>query len=224
MQVLQCQNLGKSFGSGRTYQLVLDNVSLSFERGERCVIVGPSGSGKTTLLSILGCLLSPSTGTVQILDRPVDFRRSKELVQIRRSQIGFVFQSPRLLPFVNIEENLLLVARNLGVNCPEGRRRVTSLLDRLGLTSIRGRPPEEVSGGERQRVAIARSLLSRPPILLADEPTASLDWANGERVMQLLVQLATEHQSLLIIVTHDVRIMPFMQRVVRMDSGKVTEE
>jgi putative ABC transport system ATP-binding protein len=224
MAILECRRVSKSFGTGRARQLVLDDVSLSFDRAQLCALLGPSGSGKTTLLSILGCLLSPSSGDLTIQGSPVSFRQPGELVRLRRSTIGFVFQHSQLLPFLTIEENLLIVARNLGLDRRERRRRASELLDELGLTHIRGRPPDEASGGERQRVAVARAVLNRPPIVLADEPTASLDWVNGQRVMELLVRLATEARSLLLVVSHDPRILPFVERVIRVDSGKVGEE
>jgi len=224
MSVLKCNKLSKSFGSGRTQQVVLQDVTLSFDRGERCVLLGPSGSGKTTLLSILGCLLAPSTGSVEILDRQVDFARPGDLVEIRRTRIGFIFQHAQLLPFATIEENLSIVADNLGLGRQEQRRRVSRLLEEVGLTSIRRRKPAETSGGERQRIAVARALLNSPPILLADEPTASLDWSNGERIMELLVEMSTRHQALLLIVTHEPRIMPFVDRCLHVDLGKVFEQ
>ncbi len=219
--ILRCENLTKYFGTAQSRQVVLESVSLDFRAGETCALLGPSGSGKTTLISIFGCLLSPCGGTVTINGKMVKYRSKGRLATIRRRQIGFVFQQSQLLPFLNVYDNLFFTGRNAGISSCELRSRIESLLERLGIQHLRTKRPNAASGGERQRVAVARALLHRPPILLADEPTAALDWENGRNVVELLVGVARSEQSLLITVTHDPRVANFFDRRLTMDSGRV---
>ena len=223
MMIVECRQLGRTYGAGRAAQVALTDVSLQFERGEICSILGPSGSGKTTLLSILGCLLAPTRGELWVENVRVDHARPRQLVRLRRRLIGFVFQQARLLPFLSIEENLRLVGRNSGLPRQDLSRRIDRLLDELSLADVRNRSPDEASVGERQRASIARAILHRPPIVLADEPTASLDWPTGRRVMELLIQQAREEKALLIIVTHDPRAAALTHRSICIDSGKVLD-
>ncbi|MCY2993424.1 MAG: ABC transporter ATP-binding protein [Planctomycetota bacterium] len=221
--VIECTNITKDFGSGHTRQAVLAGVSLRFGAGESCVLLGPSGSGKTTLLSILGCLLSPTDGQLRLRGELVPFRSKGRLAWLRRRHIGFVFQQAQLLPFLTIEENLTAVGQNAGLDRRTLRNRVNELLDVLGLQDLRRKSPLQASGGERQRVAVARALVHWPPIILADEPTAALDWANGQNVVRLLAEQTQRMQSLLIAVTHDTRLVPMFQRTLRIDSGRIVE-
>jgi putative ABC transport system ATP-binding protein len=218
---LRCEGLAKHFGKGPSKQTVLDQVSLEFRAGERCALLGPSGSGKTTLISILGCLVSPTSGTVEIAGANVDYRSKGKLSSLRREKIGFVFQSAQLLPFLTVYDNLYLAGRNAGVGAKELSLRIGQLLERLGVSHLRQKSPNSLSGGERQRIAVARAVVHRPPILLADEPTASLDWQNGRKVVELLVDSARINNSLLITVTHDPRVAEHFDRHLTMDSGKV---
>lgn len=222
--VLQCERLTKSYGDGEIAERVLEEVSLSFHAGEACLLLGPSGSGKTTLLSIFGCLLTPSSGTVRMSGQPVDFSSPRALEELRRKQIGFVFQHAQMLPFLTVEENLAVVGRNAGMEQEEVGARITTLFDRLGLNAVRRKEPGQVSGGQRQRVAIARALLHQPPIVLADEPTAALDWHNGQTVVELLVEQSRKAGAMLIVVTHDIRLLPHFDRVMGIESGQVLEK
>jgi putative ABC transport system ATP-binding protein len=221
--VLECLGVCKTYGQGALAEDVLIDVSLSLERGQACVLLGPSGSGKTTLLSILGCLLCPSAGELRIDGRTVDHRWAGALTALRRRSIGFVFQHAQLLPFLTMEENVAVVGRNAAPAGADLGRRVGELLERLGIDTLRHKKPHQASGGQCQRVAIARALVHRPPILLADEPTAALDWANGETVIRLLIEQARREGALLIAVTHDTRMVPWFDRVFHLDSGRLSE-
>lgn len=220
---LVCEDLEKTFGTGPLAQRVLTGVSMTLGEGQKCAVVGPSGSGKTTLLSIIGCMLSPSGGQVTLAGRPINYASSRELVELRRRSIGFVFQQAQLLPFLSLRENL----RMIGINCGVGREvvdsRILEVSQRLGIEPILHKKPAQVSGGQRQRVAIARAVLHRPLLLLADEPTAALDWENGVAAVQLLVEQAALENSLLITVTHDTRLLPHFDRVLRIEGGRVFE-
>lgn len=224
MSALACHYLSKTYGRGDLAETALSGVSLECQRGEACVLLGPSGSGKTTLLSILGCLLSPTSGKVEIEGQQVPHGQPGKLIALRRHKIGFVFQHAQLLPFLNVERNLSVVARNAGLSRRDISLRIGELTETLGIAPYRHRKPAELSGGQRQRVAIARALLHRPPILLADEPTAALDWENGQAAIRLLIEQARAENSLLIVVTHDMRLVPLFDRVIRMESGRVLSD
>jgi ABC-type lipoprotein export system ATPase subunit len=223
LPVLECRNVSKVYGAGLPAEVALKEVSLSFAAGQTCLVLGPSGSGKTTLLSILGCLLSPSTGEVRIRGTPVDHMSPSGLARVRKRHLGFVFQHAQLLPFLTVEENLTLVGRNAGIPIPEVKQRVKELMGQLGIGSIGKKLPRQASGGQCQRVAVARAVLHRPPIVLADEPTAALDWRNGEAVVRLLIEQARTEGTLLVTVSHDVRLAGQFDRVFHMDSGTLIE-
>jgi putative ABC transport system ATP-binding protein len=220
---LACHNLTKTYGRGALAERALADVTLAFRRAETCVMLGPSGSGKTTLLSIMGCLLSPTNGTVEIDGTAIDFSSPARLTRLRRMTIGFVFQHAQLLPFLSVRENLGIVLRNSGIASRDSGDRLAVVLERLGITDYAHRKPGELSGGQRQRVAIARAVLHRPRIILADEPTAALDWENGQAAMRLLVEQAKADEALLVTVTHDTRLLELFDRVIRLEAGKVLE-
>lgn len=217
--VLQAEALTKSYGEGALAEPVLRGASLTLAAGETAVLLGPSGSGKTTLLSILGGLLAPTGGTLALAGRPVDFSDPEHLGELRRTHLGFVFQHAQLLPFLTVEENLALVARNAGMTARAVAARIATLLDQLGLSALRDKRPGQLSGGQRQRVAIARALLHEPAVVLADEPTAALDWTHGSGVIDLLVTQARQAGSALLVVTHDTRLIPRFDRVFAMAQG-----
>ena len=219
--ILECHNVTKLFGTGHAAQRALDGVSLACRRGETCALLGPSGSGKTTLLSVIGCMLSPSSGEMKIDGAPVHFRRKGRLLRIRRSYIGFVFQHAQLLPFLTMRENLVIVGENAGLGYRRSVQRAEDLLDRLGVADLRHKKPAAASGGERQRVSVARAMIHSPPILLADEPTAALDWENGQKVVELLTAQAKSENAALITVTHDTRLVPMFDRALHIDSGRL---
>ena len=222
--MLECTNIKKSFGKGHLAQEVLRGVDLAFEPGQTCVLLGPSGSGKTTLLSILGCLLTPCSGQVVIHGRAVNHARKADMIGLRRSQIGFVFQQGQLLPFLSMEENVRIVGRNAGLRRPEINTRIDELMTRVDVTHLRRKTPRQTSRGEKQRVAIVRALVHRPKIILADEPTAALDWENGKAVVELLTEIARREKTVLLTVTHDVRLGGMFARRFHIDQGKVSEE
>lgn len=220
---LSCLNLAKHYGEGEMAEPVLKAVTLNIQRGEACVLIGPSGSGKTTLLSILGCLLTPSGGELHIAGERVDFTSPRALGELRRTRLGFVFQHAQLLPFLTVEDNLRVVGRNAGLADDDLKVRLNLLVTRLGLEAMRGKKPDKLSGGQRQRVAIARAMLHQPAILLADEPTAALDWHNGENVTDLLIEQAQAAGAALVVVTHDTRLLPKFDRVFSIEDGRVME-
>lgn len=221
--ILECAAVRHVFGKGDLAEEVLRDVSVAFQPGEVCVLMGPSGSGKTTLLSILGCLLAPTAGRLHLAEQEINFRARGVLTRIRRERIGFIFQQSQLLPFLTAVENLEVVERNAGVPAGQLRSRIEDLFERLDITGVRHKRPEQMSGGQRQRVAIARALLTRPPILLADEPTASLDWHHGEAAVRLLVERAKAEGAFLLTVTHDARLLPLFPRRLHIDCGRLVE-
>jgi ABC-type lipoprotein export system ATPase subunit len=221
--VLECRGISKVYGSGTFADPVLKDVSFSLDRGQACALLGPSGSGKTTLLSILGCLLTPSSGELRIGDQAVDHRSGRMLGELRRTRIGFVFQHAQLLPFLSMDENLRVIGRNSGIAEADLNIRVNSLAGRLGIDNLLDKKPDHASGGQRQRVAIARALIHSPPIIFADEPTAALDWTNGETVIRLLTDQARIEQALLLTVTHDTRLLSFFDRVFQLEDGRLVE-
>jgi putative ABC transport system ATP-binding protein len=219
--ILECQQISKVYGTGALAERILTDVSLTFRQGETCILLGPSGSGKTTLLSILGFLLSPTSGQLRIQDRVVDYRSQRALSPLRRDLVGFVFQQAQLLPFLTMEGNLKLVGQNVGLSQAELARRIHDIMQALGIEHLKKKKPPDASGGQKQRVAIARALLHRPAIILADEPTAALDWQNGAAAVRLLVEQAKTHRALLITVTHDTRLIPMFDRVLQMEGGRI---
>ena len=222
--ILECVDVRHIFGRGELAEEVLRGATVAFRAGETCVLMGPSGSGKTTLLSILGFLLTPTAGHVLLEGQTVDYKVRGQLGRLRREKIGFVFQHAQLLPFLTVAENLEVVGRNAGMPAKALGRRVDKLLARLDIAGMKHKRPDQLSGGQRQRVAIARALLHRPPILLADEPTAALDWQNGEAAVRLLVEQAQAEGSLLLVVSHDVRLLPLFGRCLRIVEGRLCEE
>jgi ABC-type lipoprotein export system ATPase subunit len=219
--VLIGEDLVLVYGTGPAAQPVLSGASVRLARGEACALLGPSGSGKTTLLSILGCLLTPTAGRLCVLDGPVPWGAPRGLTRLRRETIGFVFQQANLLPFLSVADNVRVVGRNSGVRGRDLESRVGELLDRLGIGSVASKRPAEVSTGQRQRAAIARALVHRPAVILADEPTAALDWDAGYAAVKLLADHARSSGAGLLVVTHDARLVGLFDRVFRIDHGKV---
>lgn len=219
--VLETKDVSKVFQEGRQAVEVLRNVSLRIEAGEVVALEGPSGSGKTTLLSIMGCILSPTSGTVSIEGRPIDQTRPAELRHARRRAIGFVFQQFNLFPSLSALENVEYALNVKGTAGPRARIEAAEALERVGLGDRLGFLPRDLSGGQKQRVAIARALAGRPAILLADEPTANLDTTAGEQVLDLFRTLAKEEERGLVIVTHDPKVRRVADRVVAIRDGRL---
>lgn len=221
---VECHQIIKEYGSGGLSEKVLQGVSLRVESGEACLLMGPSGSGKSTLLSILGCMLTPTSGRLTVAGQAVPSGSSAAaLAALRARRLGFVFQHAQLLPFLNVQDNLLLAGRNAGVDRSTLDERIGRLMRDLDIEATRFKRPRQLSGGQRQRAAVARSLLNAPSLLLADEPTAALDWNSAQAVVRLLVDQARGHGAGLVAVTHDPRLIPHFDRVLEIDSGVLRE-
>lgn len=222
-EVLKAEGVCKSYDQGAQSVTVLRGVSLTLNRGEVVSLEGPSGSGKTTLLSILGCLLSPTSGRVVVEGRLVD-GSNEVLPQIRRRSIGFVFQQFNLFGALNARENVEYALNLKGFRGTPARREADELLDAVGLSDRRGFLPRDLSGGQKQRVAIARALAGGAPILLADEPTASIDAETVDQILELFLKLAREQQRALLIVTHDSRVRRIADRTLLIRDGLLQTE
>jgi putative ABC transport system ATP-binding protein len=221
---LEAEDVKVTYGSGPAAVPALRKVSLSFAPGRLVLVMGPSGSGKTTLLSALGCILLPDQGDVRVQGQSVKGLSDSQRVDLRRHSIGYVFQAFRLFRALSALDNLLLALDVAGHERGQARARAEQGLAAVGLADKARLKPGELSGGEKQRVAIARALINDPPIVLADEPTASLDWRSGEGVATMLLKIAQEQGKLVVVVTHDPRMTPFGQRIVKMEDGCVVED
>jgi putative ABC transport system ATP-binding protein len=223
--VLEATDVFKEFQEGRGEVVqVLRGVSLSLARGEIVGLEGPSGSGKTTLLSILGCILTASSGRVVVDGEDADPRRPARLPAIRRKSIGFVFQQFNLFPALTALENVEYALNVKGVDGSDARREAERVLDAVGLSDRRHFLPRDLSGGQKQRVAIARALSGRSPILLADEPTANLDSQIGAQVLELFRALAKKEHRALLVVTHDPKVRSICDRMLRIRDGQVAAD
>ncbi len=211
----------KEFVEGDKVTVVLDGVNFFAARGEFLMLVGPSGSGKTTLLSIVGCALRPTSGAVRLYGEDVARLSEAELPALRRSHIGFIFQGHNLVASMSATENVVFQMQLRGYGRSESLREAQRLLERVGLEKERDRLPRDMSGGQRQRVAIARAVAGAPPLILADEPTASLDHKTGGIVVELLRNLADEGGHTVVVVTHDPRIFKFADRIEYMQDGHI---
>jgi putative ABC transport system ATP-binding protein len=207
------------YGSGETAVTALDRVDFRVEAGEVVALMGPSGSGKTTLLMILGCLLHPSAGTVEVEGRPLAGLSAPQLARLRLGRMGFIFQSYNLFPALTAAENVRVALELKGRDLSEA----AELLGQVGLGARLHNFPAQLSGGEKQRVAIARALAGDPHILLADEPTAALDSVNGRAVVRLLASLAHDQARAVVVVTHDPRIGELTDRIVHIEDGRIQD-
>jgi putative ABC transport system ATP-binding protein len=217
---IQVRNLTKTYDN-RTF--ALNGAFLDVHHGEVMLLKGPSGSGKTTLLSIMGCILRPTSGAVWINGREVAHLPEQQLPEVRLHNIGFIFQGFNLFPTLSAAENVELALGLKGVRRAEARKRARNLLDQVGLEAKYDSFPADLSGGQKQRVAIARALAGEPGIILADEPTASLDSNSGRSIMELMTGLAHNQDRAIVIVTHDTRIEQFADRTVHISDGQLYE-
>ena len=218
---LEVKDLVKTFALDGTTINAVDHVSFQVKSGEFVALVGPSGSGKTTMLSILAALLSPTSGQVSIDGHDLSQMNEKRRVQLRREKIGFTFQANNLIPFLTARENVEFMLRLNGKADKAGRLRSEEILSRLGLNDRLHNLPAQLSGGQQQRVAIARALIHNPSVVLADEPTASLDTERAFQVVETFAHLVHENNRAGIIVTHDLRMCQYVDRVLQMQDGKL---
>ena len=219
MSVLSANTVTKTFTEGKQTVPVLRGISLSVAKGEIVALEGPSGSGKTTLLSILGCILTPTDGSVVVDGTPVDARNERQLPGVRRRSIGFVFQQFNLFPALTALENVEYALSIKGMKGPAVRKEAERVLDAVGLSDRKKFLPRDLSGGQKQRVAIARALGGSPAVLLADEPTANLDTTVGLQVLDMFRDLAKKEGRGLLIVTHDPKVRPYADRVLTISDG-----
>jgi putative ABC transport system ATP-binding protein len=222
MIALEAVDVTKIYGTGVNAVTAVDNVSMGIRRGEFVGLVGPSGSGKTTMLAMLAGLLKPSHGQLIIAGKDIGRISEAKRTKFRGQYIGFSFQSNNLVPFLTAQENVELMLRLNGKLDRQGRQRAKDLLERLGLGERLKNRPGQLSGGQQQRVAIARALIHEPEVVLADEPTASLDTERAHQVVQTFAELIHEQNRAGIMVTHDLRMCKYVDRVIQMMDGKVS--
>lgn len=223
---IRIENLRKVYGHGDTAVEALKNVNMQVAPGEVVGLVGPSGSGKSTLLKCLGAIIEPTSGRMTLGEEVIydNGWKTPDLRALRRDRIGFVFQAPYLIPFLDVVDNVALLPMLAGLPNAEARARALELLTALDVHHRAAAMPSQLSGGEQQRVAIARGLINRPPVILADEPTAPLDSERAMAVMRILNEMAEKYQTAIIIVTHDEKIIPTFKRIYHIRDGITSEE
>jgi putative ABC transport system ATP-binding protein len=222
--VLEADNIVQFLGQGAGRVQALKGVSLSLKGGELVLLMGPSGSGKTTLLSILGCLMTPASGTVRLAGRSIEGADPEALAKLRRDHIGFIFQSYHLFPTLTAEENIRIALDVRGDSTRRAVEAARNVLARVGLGHKRKSRPLELSGGEQQRIAVARAIVGNAKAILADEPTGALDTENGRAIMTLLADIAKDPTRAVLVVTHDPRILPFADRIIHIEDGRIVGE
>jgi putative ABC transport system ATP-binding protein len=223
--VLDARGLTKTFGSGHTEVTAVRDASLTVARGEIVALLGPSGAGKSTLLTLLGLIRPPTMGHIDI-DGITVFANDRFRVNVRRfrrERLGFVFQKANLIPFLTAEENVRLAMEINDHSARAATRRAWELLDYLGVKERADHLPSKLSGGEQQRVAVARALANKPALILADEPTAALDSVRGRQVMELFARVAHEHRAGVMVVTHDHRALDVFDRTLEMEDGRIKD-
>jgi putative ABC transport system ATP-binding protein len=222
---LQAQNITRTFGQGETLTTAVRDVSLELRAGEVSLLMGPSGSGKSTLMANLSALLRPDQGQVLALGHDLWQMDDRERERFRLVHYGFIFQGYNLFPALSARQQLELVLRwGEGATGREARRRADQMLSLLGLGKKASLRPDQLSGGEKQRVAIGRALIKEPTFCFADEPTSALDWAHGEQVIELLRAAARDREATVLIVAHDVRILPYADRLFQLEDGNLVAD
>lgn len=220
---IQVENLVKIYGEGDTGVEALKDIDLGVRKGEVFAIMGPSGSGKTTLLMIIGLVTKPTNGRVVLDGQEIYNDKNVDLQRLRREKIGFIFQFSNLIPFLTARENVLIPLDLIGIKGGKAKRRAMELLDYLGMAERADHLPEQLSGGEKQRVAIARALANNPKVILADEPTASLDTERALSVMHMLKTVAKEQGTAILIVTHDERMTGEVDGLIKLLDGRIAD-
>jgi len=223
MEVAKVEKVTRVYKVGETETQALRGIDLTIESGEFTALVGPSGSGKTTLLQILGCLDQPTTGKVFINGNEVTSLNRNQRAELRKENLGFIFQFFALIPTLTAYENIELPLLLKGVNLTERKERVNALLKAVDLMDHAHHRPDQMSGGQQQRVAAARALATRPAMVLADEPTANLDTANGQQLMEIMANLNKETGVTFVFATHDPRVFKYAKRVITLRDGQIVE-
>ena len=221
---MEAAGIAKDLGHGAGQIRALKGVDLALEGGQLTLLMGPSGSGKTTLLSILGCMLTPTEGTVRVRGDSIAGKNPEDLAKLRRENIGFVFQSYHLFPTLSAADNVRLALDVRGETGKDAADKSRAALDRVGLSNKIRNYPRQLSGGEQQRVAIARAVVGDPSVILADEPTAALDTENGKAIMAILATIARDPGRGVLVVTHDPRLVPFADRIIHIEDGLIVRE
>lgn len=222
MKGIQFKNVSKVYKEGDISFTALKNVSISVLPGEFVAVIGPSGSGKSTFLSIAGALLRPTTGEVLINEKNITNLNEKQLANVRLHEIGFILQTSNLVPYLNVLDQLLVVKKMQGKIRPEDKQYAKELLESVGLGEKLHKFPDQLSGGERQRTAIARAFINQPNIILADEPTASLDSKRAFEIVELMAKQVKDRNKAAIMVTHDERMLKYCDKVYQMQDGVLT--
>lgn len=222
--VMEAVDVVKVLGCGPSQVQALRGISLALAGGELTLLIGPSGSGKTTLLSILGCVLSPTSGTVRICGQSTAHMQPEDMAKIRRDHVGFVFQSYNLFPTLTAADNVRLALDVRGEPSGSAIARTKNAMATVGLAHKMKSFPRQLSGGEQQRVAIARAIVGNPSAILADEPTSALDGENGEAIMKVLAQIAKDQGRAVLVVSHDPRVLPSANRIVQIEDGRIISE
>ncbi len=223
MELIKVENVTKVYKTGTVETQALRGISLTIQSGEFLALVGPSGSGKTTLLQLLGCLDQPSSGKIYLNNKDVSQLNRNQRADIRRGTIGFIFQFFALIPTLTAYENVEMPLLLNGLSSTERRQRVTELLETVRMSNRAHYRPDQLSGGEQQRVAVARALATHPLLILADEPTANLDTENGKQVMEVMQRLNQETGTTFIFATHDPRLFGYAQRTIVLRDGQIVE-
>jgi putative ABC transport system ATP-binding protein len=223
--MIEAKNLKKVYKTGELDLTVIDDLSVTIESGEFISLIGPSGSGKSTVLNMLGCLDTPTGGTLHINGTDISGLNKTELAGFRGEHIGFIFQNFNLIPVLTVYENIeypLIMIRNL----PEAERRlrVEALLHEVGMYDQKDKTPDNISGGQMQRVAIARALVTNPKIVFADEPTANLDSQTAHKIIELMKKIQKEHQTTFVFATHDEKIVANVDRLITLVDGAIVED
>lgn len=221
MASVRCVDLCKTYRQGEVEVKGLDRVNLEIAEGGFVCLSAPSGGGKTTLLNAVGGLDRPDSGEIWVAEKRIDTLGKEALARMRLHHIGFVFQAYNLIPVLTARENVEFVMQVQGVPAVERRSRSLEILEEVGLKGLGDRRPAQMSGGQQQRVAVARAIVSRPALVLADEPTANLDSATSDQLMELFVELNERHGTTFIIATHDQRVMEYARRIIRMLDGRI---